>query len=156
MPSLHAVIQDTRAVALQLRPPTLQEAGLLATLRSLWVDAVAQNPALTVRASMPLQDSDVPSELHSVILRIARAALDVVELNPMACPLVWTLERSGQTLRLAIELSDDGGRLSLGSASPLGAIQAHVALSDGRSDFLCEPGRGQGLVCLWSLGQTIL
>src|SRR4029077_5456293 len=37
IPSLQAVIRDTRAVALQLRPPKMEDAGLLATLHSLWV-----------------------------------------------------------------------------------------------------------------------
>src|ERR1700680_1585805 len=49
IPSLQAAIQDARAVALQLRPPRMQQAGLLATLNSLWVDSRALYPTLLIK-----------------------------------------------------------------------------------------------------------
>jgi signal transduction histidine kinase len=59
IPSLQAVIQDTRAVALQLRPPRMQEAGLLATLNSLWVDSKALNPALVIEPRALIEETDI-------------------------------------------------------------------------------------------------
>jgi hypothetical protein len=47
IPSLQAVIHDARAVALQLRPPRMQEAGVLATLHSfVWQAATTRHSCL--------------------------------------------------------------------------------------------------------------
>src|SRR4029077_10115743 len=107
IPSLQAVIQDARAVALQLRPPRMQEAGLLATLHSLWVDSRALNPALVIKPRTLLEERDIPKGLKPVILRIAQMTLEFAEQTSSACRVAWVLERSGETLRLSIDIAVD-------------------------------------------------
>ena len=155
IPSLQAVIQDARAVALQLRPPRMQEAGLLATLRSLWVDSKALNPALVIKPRTRLEESDIPEGLKPVILRIAQMTLDFAEQNLSACRLAWVLERDGQTLCLSIEMTGDAP-LSSEQPSPnatalnlLEAIRARVVLSGGNSDSTSDVAGRRTIVCSW-------
>ena len=155
IPSLQAVIQDARAVALQLRPPRMQEAGLLATLRSLWVDSKALNPALVIKPRTRLEESDIPEGLKPVILRIAQMTLDFAEQNLSACRLAWVLERDGQTLCLSIEMTGDAA-LSPEQPSPsatalnlLEAIRARVVLSGGSSESASNVAGRRTIVCSW-------
>ncbi len=155
IPSLQAVIQDARAVALQLRPPRMHEAGLLASLHSLWVDSRALNPTLVVKPRALLEESDIPEGLKPVILRIAQMTLDFAEQNLSGCRLAWVLERGGQTLRLSIDMTSDA-RLSpqepIPSATALNlleAIRARVVLSGGSSDSVSNIAGRRTIVCTW-------
>ena len=159
IPSLQAVIQDARAVALQLRPPRMQEAGLLATLDSLWVDSRALNPTLVIKQRAMVDEEDVPQGLKPVILRIAQMTLDFAAQNPSAYRVAWVLERSGPLLRLTIDMAvdvdaipEESSKQSSPSAAALNlleAIQARVALSGGSSDCVRNVEWRRRIVCHW-------
>lgn len=155
IPSLQAVIQDTRAVALQLRPPKMQDAGLLATLNSLWVDARALNSTLAIKAHTLVDESDIPEELKPIILRIARMTLDSAGQNPAPCHVLWDLARSNETLSLSIEAAaePDGSRAhklsSACSHTGFDAIQAAVVLSGGSLDRVRNADGSKTIVCSW-------
>jgi hypothetical protein len=159
IPSLQAVIRDARAVALQLRPPRMQDAGLLATLDSLWVDAKALNPTLEIKPRALIEEPDIPQGLKPVILRIAQMTLDFVTQNPSAYRVAWVFERSGPILRLTIDMAvdvdaipEESPKRSSPSATVLNlfeAIQARVALSGGSSDCVRNVDWRRRIVCHW-------
>jgi hypothetical protein len=159
IPSLQAVIQDARAVALQLRPPRMQEAGLLATLNSLWVDSRALYPTLLIKPRALIDERDIPEVLKPVILRIAQMTLDFATQNPSACRVAWLLERSGEMLRLSIDMAVDAPASSQQSPqrsspsaralNPLEAIRARVALSGGSSEWVANVAGHRTMVSNW-------
>jgi hypothetical protein len=157
IPSLQAAIQDTRAVALQLRPPKMEDAGLLATLSSLWVDARAINTALEIKSRTLIDECEIPEELKPIILRIARMTVDSAGEDPASCRVLWELSRSGEALRLSIETaaeSDGSGRHgqpSGGTHAGFDAIQAVVVLSGGSLDRVRNADGSKTLVCCWPL-----
>ena len=159
IPSLQAVIQDARAVALQLRPPRMQEAGLLATLNSLWVDSRALDPSLVIEPRALVNERDIPDGLKPVILRIAQMTLDFAAQDPSARHVAWVLERSGQELQLSVDMAVDAHvsprqssqqpSPSAAALNPLEAIRARVSLSGGSSECVRNAaGRGT-IVCSW-------
>jgi hypothetical protein len=155
IPSLQAVIQDARAVALQLRPPRMQEAGLLATLDSLWVDSRALHPTMVIRPRALIEETDIPGALKPVILRIAQMTLGFAEQDLSASRLAWVLERVGQTLCLSIEMTGDAD-LSPEQPSPsataldlLEAIRARAVLSGGSSESASNVAGRRTIVCTW-------
>src|SRR5882762_2212585 len=149
IPSLQAVIQDARALALQLRPPQMQEAGLLATLQLLCVDSRALNPALVIKPRTLLERSEIPEGLKPVILRIAHMTLDFAAQNPSACRVAWVLERGGPMLRLSIDMAVDEVSQQQSALNPLEAIRARVALSGGSSDSVCNIAGRRTIVSNW-------
>jgi len=158
IPSLQTVIQDARAVALQLRPPKMQEAGLLATLNSLWVDSRALNRSLVVKPRALIEERDIPEGLKPVILRIAQMTLDFATHNPSACRVAWVLERSGQMLQLSIDIAGSAHVSAVQAPSPstpalnpLEAIRARVALSGGSSDCVRDDPGHRTMVSSWKL-----
>jgi signal transduction histidine kinase len=157
IPSLQAAIQDTRAVALQLRPPRMEDAGLLATLHSLWVDARPLNAPPLIKSHVLLDECDIPEELKPIILRIARMTVDFAGQSPAASRVLWELARSGETLRLSIEATaeTDGSRRqalsSTGGHSGFDAIQAVVVLSGGSLERVRSGDGSKIVVCSWPL-----
>lgn len=155
IPSLQAVIQDTRAVALQLRPPRMEDAGLLATLHSLWVDARSLNASLVIKSHVLLDECAIPEELKPIILRIARMTVDSAGQSPAASRVLWELARSGDMLRLSIEAAaeTDGSRhqgVPPGAThSGFDAIQAVVVLSGGSLDRVRNGDGSKTVVCSW-------
>ena len=159
IPSLQAVIQDARAVALQLRPPRMQQAGLLATLNSLWVDSRALYPALLIKPRTLVEERDIPESLKPVILRIAQMTLDFAAQNSSACRVGWLLERNGEMLLLSIEAAVDAHASpqesplqpspSTTAPNPLEAIRARVALSGGSSEWVTNEAGHTTLVSNW-------
>ena len=165
IPSLQAVIQDARALALQLRPPRMQRAGLLATLQLLWVDSRALNRALVITPRALLQEGDIPEGLKPVILRIAHMTLDFAEQNHSACGLAWVLERSGQALRLSIDMTVEADpprqqspqqpSCAVTARNLSDAIRARVVLSGGSSDCVRDvAGRRVVVVSTWALDDS--
>lgn len=161
IPSLQAVIQDTRAVALQLRPPRIQDAGLLATLYSLWVDARSLNATLAIKPRLLVDECEIPEGLKPVILRIARVMVDATGQSATASCLAWGLERTGQKLRLSIDAtfdtdgqpgqSDRHTESSTAAHSGFDAVQALVVLSGGNLDRVHYGYPSKTLVCSWAL-----
>jgi hypothetical protein len=161
IPSLQAVIQDARAVALQLRPPRMQESGLLATLDSLWVDSRALNPTLVIKPRALIKERDIPEGLKPVILRIAQMTLEFAAQNPSACRVAWILERSNHMLRLTIDMAVEDHESprqspqqpspSATALNPLEAIGARVALSGGSSDCIRNVAGRRTIVSNWTV-----
>ena len=138
----------------------MQEAGLLATLHSLWVDSRAPNRALVIKPRALLEERDIPEGLKPVILRIAHMTLEFAEQNPSARGLAWLLERSGQTLRLSIDMAVDA-HLPPQQPSPsatalnvLDAIRARVLLSGGSSDCVRNVAECRTIVSTWPLDDS--
>jgi two-component system NarL family sensor kinase len=159
IPSLQAVIQDARAVALQLRPPRMQQAGLLATLNSLWVDSRALYPTLLIKPRALIEEGDIPESLKPVILRIAQMILDFASQNSSECRVAWLLERSGEMLRLSIDMAVDADASpqqspqqpspSAAALNHLDAIRARVALSGGSSEWFTNVAGRWTIVSNW-------
>ena len=160
IPSLQEVIQDTRAVALQLRPPKMEEAGLLATLQSLWVDARSLNATLVIKPRVLVDEIDIPEELKPILLRIARMSIDRTGQNP-AARVLWSLTRSDDTLHLSIEVAAAGADGSpcqppspTGALTGFDAIQAVVMLSGGSLDRVRNDDGSRIVLCSWSLADS--
>jgi hypothetical protein len=161
IPSLQAVIQDTRSVALQLRPPRVQEAGLLATLHSLWVDCRSHQPQLVIKPCALVTEDEIPEGLKLLILHIAQMTVDFAKQAGAPCRLAWGLERHGQTLRLSIETAVDAYQTPVepperprpvaASLNPLDAIQARVVLSGGSLHCVRNAPAQWAIMCTWTL-----
>jgi hypothetical protein len=97
--------------------------------------------------------------LKPVILRIAQMTVDIAAQYLPAGRVAWILERSGQMLRLSIDLAAETRISPLNSLqqstpsattlNPLEAIRARVALSGGNSDCVRNTAGRRTIVCNW-------
>jgi hypothetical protein len=160
IPSLQAAICETRAIALDLCPPRLQESGLRGTLDSVLDDCQARRPDIRIVSRTFVEESDVPELLKPVILRIARMTSDWAFQESSIHELSWELKRQQDQIRLTVQFlfGAEGGGVGT-SAGPSQetsldlphVIRARVILSGGTSGGVREIPGGLALIATWPL-----
>ena len=76
IPVLQEAIQEVRAIAADLRPPSLDDLGLLLTINWLCRELEQQHPRIRIERQIPLQERDIPPPLKIVLYRIIVSVLD--------------------------------------------------------------------------------
>jgi signal transduction histidine kinase len=115
-PAVHSRIEDStgilgetaqrvRNVMAELRPPMLDDYGLLPALR--WVgEQFVTRTGVAVRVDGPATESRLPLRLETALFRIAQEALNNVAKHARAHEVRITLEPTDRRVRLSI--ADDG------------------------------------------------
>ena len=76
IPVLQEAIQEVRAIATDLRPPSLDDLGLLPTINWLCRELEQQHPRIRIERQISLQERDIPPPLKIVLYRIIVSVLD--------------------------------------------------------------------------------
>ncbi len=89
-----------------LRPPLLDDLGILPTLT--WYSREFQKiyPDIAIEPRLEVREEDVPEQLKVIIFRITQEALNNIGKHSQATHIRISLSRERNQLRLAIE--DDG------------------------------------------------
>lgn len=145
---LDRLLQQTRQISLDLRPPLLDDLGLVPTLR-WYVDQQAERAGLAAKFSAdPLAD-DVPPHIQIACFRIAQEAITNVVRHARAKNLTVELRRAGSALLLVVR--DDGigfdlasleGRAEQEATLGLMGIKERAILAGGRARIVSSPGEG--------------
>lgn len=75
VPLVREAIQDVRALALDLRPPSLDDFGLVTTLRGLCREVEARHPHLELTTQLDVEEGVIPDSLKGIIFRILQDTL---------------------------------------------------------------------------------
>jgi signal transduction histidine kinase len=148
---LQAAIGQVRAIAMDLRPPSLDDMGLVATIDALCRDFGDSYPDIHVEQEITAPESAIPPRLKIVVYRIIEAALKLIGRRGQATEIRIALHMQDRTLALSIE--DDGTTFISATAaaeagadavhSPLSAIHERTVISGGR--LLVARGKEGGL-----------
>lgn len=76
IPILQQAIQEVRTIATDLRPPSLDDLGLLPTINWLCREFEAQHPGSRIERQISLQERDIPKPLKVILYRIIVSVLD--------------------------------------------------------------------------------
>ncbi|MDO9220707.1 MAG: histidine kinase [Thiobacillus sp.] len=76
IPVLQQAIQEVRTIATDLRPPSLDDLGLLLTLNWVFREFEQQHPGISIERKIPLQEQDIPTPLKVILYRIIVSVLD--------------------------------------------------------------------------------
>ncbi len=75
VPVIQDAIQELRAIAIDLRPPSLDELGALAALNGYCRELGAVYPQLRLEQDLDLDEADIPPPLKVVLFRVAQQHL---------------------------------------------------------------------------------
>ncbi len=133
-------IRQTRSLAYSVRPPLLDDLGLVPSLERLG-ETVGDEHRLAVRVEADV-DERYDVAVESLVYFVAREALENVVRHAEASRAVLRLTASTTDVRLSIE--DDGVGFPLDGPRGLGlrGIEERVAVSGGTFEIESSPGRG--------------
>jgi Histidine kinase len=124
VPLLAAAIEDTRTLASALRPSSLDDFGLLATIAWFCREFLAAHPELRLAKHIAIDENKVAAPLKIVIFRILESAMK-------------TLGDDATTERIELTLGADAGAIALKIAAV-----PRAALLDAGDAPLADPGSG--------------
>ncbi len=146
------ILEGVRRFSQDLRPPTLDDLGLLPTLEGLVADLKAQE-GIDTRLEVLGSERRLSREAELVLFRIAQEALNNVRRHAQASKVVTTVEFADGRVRLTV--SDNGrgvdlpGRMSdLAAAGKLGLMGMHerARLIGGVLMIQSEVGKGTTVI----------
>ncbi len=143
VPALQAATQDVRAVAVGLRPSSLDDLGLIATLRWLCREFREKHPQVDLQVRLDLEEEQIPVPLRSIIYRVVEEGCAAVSADPRIRRVALALAGDADTIVLT--LRDDASKGDLGrSDHPYATARERTLLSGGK--FSSRPNSWGGLL----------
>jgi two-component system, NarL family, sensor histidine kinase UhpB len=141
---LETLLEQARQISLDLRPPLLDELGLVPALR-WYLDQQAQRADLRVKFFADPALKRVDAAIETACFRVAQEALTNVVRHARAQTVSVELHRTTEALHLVV--GDDGIGFDLMTAEQGGSLgllgmRERVALLAGEMDCKSAPGRG--------------
>jgi signal transduction histidine kinase len=148
VPALQAATQDVRTVAVGLRPASLDDLGLLATLRWICREFSDKHPQVKLEYHLDVEEDQVPLPLRSIIYRVVEDALVALAASESVARVGISL--AADAARITLTVRDDALR---GDPAEEGHPYAHVrertVLAGGKFSCYTSSWGGQMLKATW-------
>jgi signal transduction histidine kinase len=157
---VRSAISEVRRIAMDLRPATLDDLGIVGTLSWFFREFRSIHPNLLLLTNVTLDEIDVAPALRTTIFRVVQEAVNNVVKHARAKELRVDLGRDGAEIILQVE--DDGHGFNVGdprsntsgSGMGLNGMRDRVEYSGGTFRCDSEPDRGTRIVAKWPLRAT--
>jgi signal transduction histidine kinase len=150
-------LTDIRGIAMDLRPPMLDDLGVASALEWLCREFGETYGHIGMLTSISASDADIPQRLVTTIFRCAQELLNNVAKHSRAREVTVTLVRDANTVSLTV--CDDGVGLpavdnsgSFGRAHGIRNLRERTQMTGGKLTLSSEPGRGTRARLDWTLG----
>jgi len=158
IPLTQQSIDEVRRIIMDLRPSTLDDLGLVATISWFCRDFESIFMDISVEKEIHVQEDDISVPLKTVIYRIMQEALNNAAKYSRTNSILLKLARTEEYLELLIEdkgvgfeldgaVEGKGGRKGLG----LSSMKERASLSGGTFTILTALGIGTRIQVLWTL-----
>jgi signal transduction histidine kinase len=156
----HEALEEMRHVIMDLRPPMLDDLGILPTLNWYFRELESVCPTLKVEKEFAIFESDIPDFLKVAIYRIVQEASSNTVKYANAGMVRVSLTQDGDTLKFSMEDNGDGFDISKivprnGSGRGLGllSMKERANLSGGKCVMESVPGKGTRIGVSWNLSK---
>ncbi len=155
VPVLQDSVEEVRRISMALRPLTLDDLGLCATIEWFLREFQSTHPAVKVAKRIGLTEQEIPDSLKISIFRILQEGLNNAAKHSQAARIDVGLWGDGE--QVILELADDGvgfEQAQLRNPDPavgfgLASMRERAELSGGELSLLTAPGRGTRLRVRW-------
>jgi PAS domain S-box-containing protein len=114
VPLAQGAVEEVRRIARNLRPPILDDLGILATISSLCQEFATVYSGIRIRRQLDIEENQVPESLKIVIFRIVQEALNNIAKHSRADLVHLSLRKADNEVELTI--SDNGVGFHVGRA----------------------------------------
>jgi signal transduction histidine kinase len=149
-------VEEVRRITMDLRPSTLDDLGILATIT--WFSREFQKiySAIKVEREIKIDENDVPESLKIIIFRVLQEALNNAAKHSEANLVHLRLGKTDGNIELAVEDNGKGFEVEAALATPssergfgLGSMRERTELSGGSFVIDSVKGKGTTVRALW-------
>jgi len=155
-PLIQATVDETRRIAMGLRPSTLDDIGISETI--YWFcqhyESIYKN--IRILKLIEVEEDQIPETLKTVIFRVLQESLNNVAKHSGADRVQLSLRQQDQTVELIVE--DNGSGFDLAKPLPqnaagegfgLAGMRERVDLAGGIFTIQSTPGQGTRIGAVW-------
>jgi PAS domain S-box-containing protein len=155
-PTVKSALAELRRISMNLRPSTLDDLGILATLSWYFREFETVCPNMNLERDIRVKECDVPELLKIAIFRIVQEATSNALKHAKADRIKVCLEGAGGSLELSIEDNGQGfdpdaaaSRRDFSHGLGLQSMKERAELSGGAYEFKSAPGQGTRIRVRW-------
>lgn len=123
-------IEETRRVQMDLRPPMLDDLGILATISWFTREFASIYSTIRIKKRIEIGENEVPRSIKTVIFRVVQEAFNNISKYSQASLVALSLGRIGNRIELSI--SDNGMGFDFKKFLSVGGIRKGYGLSSMR------------------------
>jgi signal transduction histidine kinase len=156
---VRGTIEETRRIALDLRPAMLDDLGVIGTLSWFFRQVRTLHPNLNLKADIDAEEQDIPDVLRTPIYRVTQEATSNVVKHSNATEVRVILKTTKK--RVELRISDNGGGFNIPSevdvakkgqsSCGLTGMRNRVEFSGGEFAMISAPGKGTSIKAVWTL-----
>ena len=156
IPLVQRIIDDTRRIQRNLRPPMLDDLGLLPTISWFCREFEATFSEIKIIRNIDIEERDVPDSLKIVIYRIIQEAMNNIAKHSEADSARISLGISDNVIELVV--SDNGKGFNPGNTAQqeyserglgLSSMRERAELSEGYFSIVSREGEGTTIKASW-------
>ena len=155
VPSVQDIIQAVRALALDIRPPSLDDFGVLPALQWYFQKLEIAHPSLHLERAMAIEETDIPKSLKIVVYRLVE---EIVKYLVRESDSTWVRVRLAKASdRILLEVVENDAVAELDDRRRadrtlyLAALQERISLSGGSGFTLASARGGMTLRAEWPI-----
>ena len=158
MPIIQESIDEVKRIGMNLRPPLLDDLGLLPTIGWFVREYQKTYPSIGVEKKTEIEETQVPDPLKAVIYRILQEAMNNIGKHSKATLVSISLTKTKDG-RIELALEDNGIGFDVESIKKglgLGSMRERAELSGGSFDIESVGGKGTITRASWPIEQLSL
>ena len=153
--AMEQAIDETRRIMTDLRPSTLDDLGIIATIGWFCRRFESIYTGIPVEKNIRLEESQVPEKLKIIIFRIIQESMNNSAKHSRAGKIA--IDLSFENDRILLSVSDNGVGFNRADAASMGrnakfgltSMRERAELSGGKFDIASSPGKGTRISVCW-------
>ncbi len=153
---VHGVMDEARQISMDLRPPMLDDIGILATLSWFFREVETTCPTIKVEKDIGITEGGIPDQLKITIFRIVQEATSNIVKYASADLIRVSLRHADDTLHFSIEdngVGFDPATVAIRTGSDRGlgllSMKERAGLSGGAYAMQSVAGQGTRIQVSW-------
>lgn len=156
-------IEEIRRIVMDLRPSTLDDLGLIATLNWFVREHQGGCEDMTVEMNMSLKEEDIPHRLKTILFRVIQEAFNNAVKHSGADHIFILLERKDERLLLRMRDNGSGFDLEAFNASRrryesmgLTSMRERIEFSGGKFHLDSRINEGTEVSAEWIISESVI
>ncbi len=158
IPLIQATVDETRRIAMGLRPSTLDDIGISETIYWFCQQYEGIYKNIRILKLIEVEEDQIPETLKTVIFRVLQESLNNVAKHSGADRVQVRLQQQGNTVKLIIEDNGSGfdsekplPQKASGRGFGLASMRERIELSGGIFTIQSAPGQATRISVLWPI-----